>query len=62
MSLYRSIQPSHFTVVADHSQASPNEDTPESAKCRLVVLKYPSVVSHVRLAENEVEYILEKTN
>lgn len=62
MSLYRSIQPSHFAVVADHSQASSNEDTPEGAKCHLVVLRSPTVVSHVRLVENEVEYILENTH
>lgn len=62
MSLYRAIQPAHFAVVADPEQNIDSEGNPASAKCKLVVLKSPSIVSHIRLADSEVEYILEKTN
>ena len=60
MSLYRVIQPSHFSVVADYAAPLTEDGNASSAKCRLLVLRAPSVASHVRLAQEDVEYVLEK--
>lgn len=59
MSLYRGILPSHFMVAADYSQSHAEDQNASNAKCQLVVIKSPSVASHIRLSQEEVEYVLE---
>ncbi len=54
MALYRRIHPDDFTVVVDYAQLPA-----DSNKCRLRVEEIPAGVSHVRLASEEVEYVIE---
>lgn len=55
MSLYRRIHPEDFSVVVDYKELPADGST----KCRLRVAESPSGVSHVRLATEEVEYVIE---
>lgn len=58
MALYRTITPEQFCVVVDHDKLPADG----SAKCRLEIRITPAAVSHVRLASEEVEYVLETNN
>lgn len=55
MALYRSVQAGQFTVQVDYNKL-PTDGT---TKCTLEVKANTPAVSYVRLASNEVEYVLE---
>jgi hypothetical protein len=56
IALYRNIRADQFCVSVDYQQLP----TDGSTHCRLRVTQSPAAVSHVRLATEEVEYVLEK--
>lgn len=55
MALYRTVHAGQFVVAVDYNQL-PSDG---GSKCRLKVKSMPAGVSHVRLASDEVEYVLE---
>ena len=56
VSVYRSLKPEDFTIVADYDEiaAKPSE------KCRIYIKKSPSGISRVHLNINEVDYLIEE--
>lgn len=55
MTLYRRIHPSDFTVVVDYNELKADGGN----RCRLYVEEIPAGVSHIRLSEEEAEYVIE---
>lgn len=55
MTLYRTISADLFSVVVDYNSLPADGST----KCSLIIRNAPAAVSHVRLASDEVEYVLE---
>lgn len=56
VSVYRSLKPEDFTIVADYDEiaAKPSE------KCRIYIKKSPPGISRVHLNINEVDYLIEE--
>ncbi len=58
MSLYRDINAEQFAIVADYNRLKSDGKT----KCPLSLKRWPASVSHIRLADEEVEYVIEQNN
>lgn len=56
VSVYRSLKPEDFTIVADYDEIAANP----SEKCRIYVKKSPPGISRVHLNINEVDYLIEE--
>lgn len=56
VSVYRSLKPEDFTIVADYDEIAANP----SEKCRIYIKKYPPGISRVHLNINEVDYLIEE--
>lgn len=56
VSVYRSLKPEDFTIVADYDEIAANP----SEKCRIYIKKSPPGISRVHLNINEVDYLIEE--
>ena len=56
LSVYRSLKPEDFTIVADYDEIAANP----SEKCRIYIKKSPPGISRVHLNINEVDYLIEE--
>ena len=56
VSVYRSLKPEDFTVVADYNDIIANP----SEKCRIYVKKSPQGISRMHLSTDEVDYLIEE--
>ena len=56
LSVYRSLKPEDFTIVADYDEIAANP----SEKCRIYIKKSPPGISRVHLKINEVDYLIEE--
>lgn len=56
VSVYRSLKPEDFTIVADYDEIAANP----SEKCHIYIKKSPPGISRVHLNINEVDYLIEE--
>jgi hypothetical protein len=55
-SVFRSLKPEDFLVVADYNELKDSQ----SAKCRIYLMTTPSGISRARLESSEVDYLIEE--